>query len=433
MNKDSYIEKRIQVLLQEDQSRSGSFIARNYNIFLVSMFFLYPIAAIYSAITEGGNLYTRFEEQFSSQSIAICLTVVLVLFIEAGSIFFGKSVADDLVLGVMGEKPSFQAMFAIKLCAYFAFFAFSSINSIQGAPQSTEYLSKKMAPPALLAVDSVETHYQKMVDAAALDAQQYFERRNWKGRIGGSDQKEYSRLLGMKTAMQDTLFAKVEAAKAENSAILAGWTTSLSSTQSWSLAFAWLGQGTMLLCLIIYIIYRPGERNEVREALEKFTGIDINGDGHVGKPVVVGIDEGIVAKVVAQTLDAERSQRKVVKPFQAGGSPPTPSGGSGPAAAGVQDVQSRHIQAAPLEVQDVQPERVQPERVVERTVQVERNRDLSGLKQDLRNAYRRKAASSTLEAREENRRKYEVLRIEAEKYFIIEEVSESRLKLTPRI
>lgn len=402
---ETYIDKRIREVMKSSDKKE-SFVARNYLIFIVASFLIYPLASLYSAVTEAGNLYSIFSEQFQNTTLALALTIGLVLFVEGGVFLFGKGAMDDLTNGVFGEGGAFLSMFFVKMAAFLLFFAYSTTNSIQGSQNTTAYISKQIAPPTLLDVDSVRAHHQAAVALADQDAQQYFERRQWKGRLGGDDQQEYSRLLQVKSARQDTVYSRVEAAEAENAARVASWEDQLGKTQSWTYAFAWLGQAGQLLYFLLYVIYKPGEHNEVRNALERATGRDIDGNGHIGAPPRSSTDPELDEKAIAAAVAKlkEEDERVTVRPFQHRERPP--------------------------EIQHKPPVEIQAKNNEFQTIQTESTKVLSNEITRLRNYWRRANDEKKEEAyRLKKMDEYRALKADLEQYVQIVEVSPTSLKI----
>jgi hypothetical protein len=181
MGKDSTISKRRQVLAAQ-MNEPKDFMARNLSIFLVVGWVIYPIAMVYSAITEGGHLFSRFSETMGSPIVAAIVTLLLVVMIEVGVIMFGRSTVDDLVEGVTAEDASFQRMFIAKLILFLACFVTSTTLSITGAGETTAFIRKSQDPPVQLAPDSIQRRYDALLaiqTATIQDARTM----TWKGKI----------------------------------------------------------------------------------------------------------------------------------------------------------------------------------------------------------------------------------------------------------
>jgi len=84
MSKGTLIEKRKQTVANK---KTEGFMERNFPVYIILMFIMYPLAAIFSALTEGMYVFENFNSTFQSFPLSIFLTVLVVLFIEMGSIF----------------------------------------------------------------------------------------------------------------------------------------------------------------------------------------------------------------------------------------------------------------------------------------------------------------------------------------------------------
>lgn len=319
MDKSTTFAKRKQEARKAKQN--SDFISRNYNVYYIIGIILYPIAALYSAITEGGALFTRFQETLPVW-LAVVITVLIVFMIETGVLIFGRSCVNDIRHGVFGEGPEFQRMFAVKTLFFIVFFGFSVFLSITGAPDTNHYIAEVQSPPTLIPLDSVEAKYQIQVDSAHMEAQKYYNMRTWAGRIASEDAARYNELMDIKLAKEDTLAVKVAAAKAENDRRTAEWRAAVGQTGSSAQWIAGLGQLVLLGSLIISVIYLTGEINLI-DIAEDITGQDLNGDGKVGtSPPLSGaeaksppteLNPDAIAAAVAAEIDKRQPERRTIK------------------------------------------------------------------------------------------------------------------------
>src|SRR6056297_1989982 len=81
--------------IASQKTNQTSFIGRNVALNYLLLYLLYPIAAIYSAFTQGAALYVYLDRVINSALIALIFTVVVAIIIEIAKYFFGKAVSDD--------------------------------------------------------------------------------------------------------------------------------------------------------------------------------------------------------------------------------------------------------------------------------------------------------------------------------------------------
>lgn len=314
MNKGTTIAKRRQYLRAANEKED--FLTRNYSVYLIISFLIYPLAALYSAVTEGGHLYSRFLDTMNSPWLAGAVTLLLVIMIETGVIVFGRSATNDLVQGVWGEDPSYKHMFFAKAVLFIACYAFSTTLSIQGARETTTALRQNLTPPTLISQDSVNAIYDNKV-ALQLSTIEDARKMTWRGAITRKGQSIIDDARSSIDNIEQERNTALLSVQAANASTESDWWARTESHGNWALALGGLGQLIQLLALIIGGIYRAGENNLVRN-IEAMTGKDIDGDGIVGHPTPPAqIDYDEVAVAVANRLQQE--PRRQVAGFQ-----PTP-------------------------------------------------------------------------------------------------------------
>jgi hypothetical protein len=341
MGKDSTILKRRQVLAAK-MNEPKDFMARNLQIFLVVGWIIYPIAMVYSAITEGGHLFSRFSETMGSPIIAAIVTLLLVVMIEVGVIMFGRSTVDDLVEGVAAEDASFQRMFVAKLILFLACFVTSTTLSITGAGETTAFIRKSQDPPVQLAPDSIQQRYDHLLALQAATIQDA-RTMTWKGKITREGSKIIQTAQAEIRKIEDQRNKELAALEQTNTTTLSEWMERTHQHSNWATWLSGLGQLIMLLTLIITGVYRAGEMQCIEAPQSQSTSSPTpSGQGaSASQPAAAGagssasIDPAALAALVAAELERQQGAgRKVVKPFQAA-SPPPSSSGNGPKAQAV--------------------------------------------------------------------------------------------------
>lgn len=309
MSKGTTIAKRRQYL--RDANEQQDFLTRNYSVYLIISFLIYPLAAVYSAVTEGGHLYTRFLDTMTNPWLAGGATLLLVVMIETGVIVFGRSVTNDLVQGVWGEDPAYKQMFFAKAVLFLACFAFSTTLSIQGARETTNALRTNLTPPELVDADSVNARFDNQV-ALQLSTIEDARKMTWRGAITRKGQNIIDDARTSIDHIEAERSTALAAVANTNHNITQQWEARTHSHGSWATALGGLGQLIQILALVIGGIYRAGENNLVRN-IEQMTGRDIDGDGIVGHPTpaAVELDYDEIAVAVASRIQGEQERKRV--------------------------------------------------------------------------------------------------------------------------
>jgi hypothetical protein len=340
MSKDSTILKRRQVLAAK-MTEPKDFMSRNLSIFLVVGWVIYPIAMLYSAITEGGHLFSRFSETMGSPVVAAIVTLLLVVMIEVGVIMFGRSTVDDLVEGVAAEDASFQRMFVAKLILFLACFATSTTLSITGASETTAFIRRSQDPPVQLVPDSIQQRYDHLLALQAATIQDA-RTMTWKGKITREGSKIIQTAQAEIRKIEDQRNLELAKLTETNTTTLSEWMARTDQHSNWATWLSGLGQLIMLLTLIITGVYRAGEMQCVEpQSQSQSTSPTPSGQGAsasqpaAAAPAGASLDPAALAALVAAELERQQgATRKVVKPFQAA-SPPPSSSGNGPKAQAV--------------------------------------------------------------------------------------------------
>jgi hypothetical protein len=240
-----------------EQIADKDFISRNYWVKWAALYLLYPIVALWSAFTAGGHLYTHFARTFNSFEIAIGLTIVVAVLIEAGKYIFGSSAMDDLYDGVFSEGVAPIIAFILKLIAAVVIFYFSVSLSLQGGPVVAEYWKAETKPPETVAYSLIETKYNDLVaqqEAIINDARNM----TWKGVIVREGQKIIRAANAEIVRINKERTEALRNARNDNATIVADWETETATTGQWFLGFAGLGEVLALIILIFCVNYEAG-------------------------------------------------------------------------------------------------------------------------------------------------------------------------------
>jgi hypothetical protein len=240
-----------------EQTSEKDFVSRNYWVKWAALYLLYPIVALWSAFTAGGHLFTHFSKTFNSFEVAIGLTVVVAVLIEAGKYIFGSSALDDLYDGVFSEGIAPIIAFVLKLTAAIIIFYFSVNLSLQGGPVVADYWKSETAPPELLSSAPIEEKYDGLVaqqEAIINDARNM----TWKGVIVRKGQSIIMAANEEIKRLNQERAERLRNAETVNAATVAEWESETATTGAWFLGFAGLGELLALIILIFCVNYEAG-------------------------------------------------------------------------------------------------------------------------------------------------------------------------------
>lgn len=263
MNKDRTIsqeKERAQKIL----AHRDSFIARNYWLWVMVAFIFYPLAAIFSACTEGGHVYIRMKTSMGDGAMPLIITLLLVLLIEGLKFFLGKGAVDDIQAGVFSEGGSFLAAFALKVMGFIAVLSYSIFLSVQGAPEVSAYLRTHFTPVenTYLDTDEIRARYETELQPHRENIATY-QNTTWKGKIVSEARKMILAEQAMMASIEQRRAEELSKATQENEARKQQYDERTAANGSWAMSFAGLGEVVCIFCLIFIGIYDDGLTGEV--------------------------------------------------------------------------------------------------------------------------------------------------------------------------
>lgn len=265
MAKDTLIKKEKQ--RRSIQNEDHPFISRNIILNIILMWVLYPAASIYSALTEGGHIYIRFDKMFGGGSMgAIAGTLFLVLLIEVGKYFFGSGAIEDMRKGVFTEGGAFKSAFVIKFMGALLCFGFSIFLSIKGAPLLNEHFRDMYQPVQadLIDIAAINTDFDLRI-ADQDDVITKGASSTWKGVITRKGQNTINEAQKTKNLIEQQRTAALEEAKSTNKERMLQYKQETEMNGNWAMGFSGVGELLALLCLAFSGVYESGVEQELKK------------------------------------------------------------------------------------------------------------------------------------------------------------------------
>lgn len=268
-NLNSALEKEMMRIHNKKDQRN--FVERNFPLKVVLFWALYPVAAIWSAFTEGSHLHHHFLNTINNVTISLIVTLIIVAAIETGKFFFTKSALDDLDEGVFGDDWHHQAAFLLKTVGAVGCFWFSISLSMQGAPVVAEDYKESTSPIELVSADSVNAVYDARIakqEAIIQDARNM----TWKGAIVRNGQKVIRDAQAEMKLIEDDRRAALAAADEENQLRKSDYGDEIASSGTWFTRFTGIGEGLAILIMLFAGNYEAGARRNLSSPTPARTG-----------------------------------------------------------------------------------------------------------------------------------------------------------------
>lgn len=260
---------------QEEADSMNSFTVKNYQVYIAAIILL-VMGTLVSGFTEGWNIY-----RLTMSGIG---TVVGIGLIEFISIYFGGSVVNDIRFGIFSADKISKFIFGFKLVLYIGATYLSVSLTLDGAPEFYARLKEEKAPPLLLNIDSIAATYDQQL-LAINDNISSQEDTKWKGSITRQANSNLSALYSERATIAEDRKAALALANAENNSIQKKWKEELEREQSFVWGFAGLGEIIKIISIILMALFKEGRDKELGiHKLETVLGLDIDGDGIIGKP-----------------------------------------------------------------------------------------------------------------------------------------------------
>lgn len=258
MSKSNLISKETQ-RAGKKRAHQDSFIARNYLLWIMIAWVFYPLAAAFSALTEGGHVLIRMKTSMGDGFAPYAITGILIIIIEGLKYILGKGAIDDIQAGVFSESGAHKAAFVVKVLGFFGVMAFSITLSVQGAPELNAYMraNNKAVKAPEINLDSINAAYdtRRLPYEANIEA---YKKTTWKGKITRQALSSIETEKAELARLEDRRDEELAIARAENERINLEYAEHTEENGQWAMGFAGLGEVVCLFCLIFIGIYDDG-------------------------------------------------------------------------------------------------------------------------------------------------------------------------------
>jgi hypothetical protein len=239
-----------------------SFTHRNVYLWVFLAWVVYPCGVLLSGFTEGffiHSLAARF-----SAPVAWGFTALAVLAIEGLIYFLGKTAIDDVQAGVFSGTLTERAMFALKALGFVACFALSVHLSLRGAPLFQEWHQRSADPVALRLEDEGQIERAYADDKAVqLDIIAGARATTWRGSITRPAMASLRTAQAELARIDAAIAADRERVRQRNAAAVDAYEAEVAAGSRTAFSLAGLGQGVVLLCIILIGLYDQGVDREV--------------------------------------------------------------------------------------------------------------------------------------------------------------------------
>jgi len=245
-----------------------SFIMRNYWLWIVVAYIVYPIAAMWSALTAGGNIFLRLKTAAGDSWYVLALAFLIAAMIEVIKFFTGKGAIDDIQAKAWNEGGPARFGFLIKMFGFIAIMVFSINLSISGAKLANEYFRYTFQPVTAKAeyipVDAIQARYASELARHQSNIDQYKKIR-WRGTITVQAQRMIAKEQAAMQKVLDARDREVSEATGKNAATETAHNAQTETNGNFLSRLAGVGEIIVIFCLVFIGIYDDGLQREYRE------------------------------------------------------------------------------------------------------------------------------------------------------------------------
>ena len=401
----------------QQKADNNNFVGRNYNLNIAMLWAIYPIASLFSALTQGSHLYLNFQHTFNNVNTALFLTILLAGLIELGKFLLGKAALEDIISGVFSEEIEHQIAFVLKAIGAVLFIGFSAYLSIKGAPAITEHYKNTSSPIELISLDSINMEFD-----AKLMAQDKViatgKKMTWHGKVVSDGRSLINKAQDTKIKIEENRTIALNTATEENDRRRDKYGSEIKHSGFWFTNLTGIGEFICLICLFFWANYESGASNQFQAQSSPTPSTK--------EPKKNPNSELEELKHLIQDLKSN-NPRRIQTDFS----------NRNPIGYRKGDPESKLN--SPNENNYSIPESETPEPLETKDFQVETQFEtelkimpVSKLVTDCRNYYRRKTKAAQAKTREDNLNKYKAAKSQLEEYgYIVNEVSKTSLHIIP--
>lgn len=247
------------------QVERGSFIARNYWLWIAIAWVVYPIAALWSAATAGGNIFLRLKIAAGDAWFVYALAGSIAVMIEVLKYFTGKTAIDDYQAGAWYNGGAERVSMLVKAVGFVAIMVFSVNLSLSGAKLANDYFREKFKPveteAGFVDVSAVNARYDAQLNQHYKNIADY-KKIQWRGVVTVPAQRMISREQRAIDKILAERESEVSRANSKNDATEAEHEAETLTNGNFLRGLAGVGEVIVIFCLIFIGIYDDGLRAE---------------------------------------------------------------------------------------------------------------------------------------------------------------------------
>lgn len=264
--KQTLADKERQRLTTENGNTT--FIERNVSLNYFLLYFLYPIAALYSIFTGGSALLVYMQSVFSNLTAALIITGFIISALELAKFFFGAAMSDDIRHHVWTESKNHVIAFLLKLVAFIGVFAASITLSLTGAPDVAESYRETRTPveSSLIDLEAIKSEFDNKIASERQDIV-HASNMTWKGAIIKDGRQIIKEAKANISILEKSRQNALKDARGQNDSIIQDYNSDTAKAGNWMTGFAGAGEVLALLILFFLANYKSGALSEVNSEL----------------------------------------------------------------------------------------------------------------------------------------------------------------------
>lgn len=240
----------------QEYSVKQSFIGRNTRLFYM-VCGVYLIAAGWSAVTAGGNIYIRLETAMGTGALPFTLAALLALAIVTLQYVTGKGMVDDLQVNAYKGTLSEKSMLYLKASAFLVVTTFSVMLSVNGAKIANQWYRETRNTATLLDENAAVAQFDARILAAESRIKDLSQVK-WKNTITVDARRMIASEQRNIQSLQTQRAVEVERIRDINQANLTQHTIQTDQNGFFLAHLAGVGELVCLFCILFIGIYDDG-------------------------------------------------------------------------------------------------------------------------------------------------------------------------------